>query len=183
MSGARAAVFLDRDGVINRSLVRGNVTHPPSTPEEFEFLPGVAEACQRLHEAGFPLVVVTNQPDVARGATSRSAVEELNDLVRAVLPVLDVLCCFHDDADDCECRKPKPGMLHEASKKWNLDLSRSFLVGDRWSDIVAGQSAGCRAVLIDTPFSRAERCNPDGRAADLSGAVEWILTLSRRRDV
>lgn len=176
----RPAVFLDRDGVLNHTFERGGVTHPPATPEEFEFLPGVEAACRRLHEAGFVLVVVTNQPDVARGTQTRAGVEALNDLVRQALPVRDVLSCFHDGPDNCACRKPRPGMLLEAARRWGLDLTRSVLVGDRWSDVVAGQAAGCRAVLVVTPHSGAERCRPDHRAADLSEAVEWILHPSNR---
>src|SRR4051812_29820475 len=140
MSPLRPAIFLDRDGVINKTVVRGTVTHPPGTLEEFEFLPGVLEACVRLSEAGFALIVVTNQPDVARGIQQRDRVEAMNDLVRSRLPVLDVLACYHDSADHCSCRKPKPGMLLEAAQRHGLDLARSFMVGDRWSDIVAGQA-------------------------------------------
>src|SRR6185295_16411680 len=97
--------------VINRNFLRDGVTVPPMTPQEFELLPGVSDAARRLRQAGFVLVVVTNQPDVARGATTRDRVEQINDLVRAALPVEDVLCCFHDRGDGCECRKPLPGML------------------------------------------------------------------------
>ena len=113
--------------------------------EEFELLPGVADAVRRLRAAGFPLVVVTNQPDVARGTQTREGVEAINEHLRAELPILDVLACYHDSGDDCACRKPKPGMLLEAARRWRLDLRRSFLVGDRWSDVIAGQAAGCRA--------------------------------------
>ena len=175
----RPAVFLDRDGVINRTILRGQVSHPPASVEEFEFLPGVAEACRRLVDAGYPLVVVTNQPDVARGRQTRAGVEAINGLIRGSLPVLDVLTCFHDTPDHCACRKPKPGLLLEAAQRWCLDLPRSFLVGDRWSDVLAAQAAACRSVLIDTPYSGGERCRPDHRARDLGEAVDWILHLSR----
>ena len=170
------AVFLDRDGVLNRTIVRDGVTHPPASLAEFELLPGVRKALRRLADAGFKLVVVTNQPDVARGSQTRETVEEMNDLLRRTLPVLDVLVCYHDNADNCACRKPKPGMLLDAAERFGLDLARSYLVGDRWSDVAAGQAAGCRAsVLIATPFSGAERCKPDFVAADLGEAVAWIL--------
>jgi D-glycero-D-manno-heptose 1,7-bisphosphate phosphatase len=173
------AVFLDRDGVINRVFVRAGVTHPPAHPAEFEFLPGVAAAAGRLREAGFALVVVTNQPDVARGTQTAAGVEALNDRVRAALPVLDVLSCFHDQGDGCACRKPKPGLLLAAAGRWVLDLKRSFMVGDRWSDVAAGQAAGCRAVLVETPYSGRERCRPDHGVADLAGAADWIIQLTR----
>ncbi|MBI1915741.1 MAG: HAD family hydrolase [Planctomycetes bacterium] len=173
----RKAVFLDRDGVINRNIVRGNVTHPPDRVEDFELLPGVLETAQRLVRAGFVLVVITNQPDVARGKQKREVVERMNDIVRSALPVLDVLACYHDGSDHCPCRKPKPGMLLEAARRWDLDLERSFMVGDRWSDVLAGQAAGCRTVLIADPYSGAERCRPDHTAAALPAAADWILTF------
>ena len=104
--------------------------------------------------------------------------EAINAKMTAELPLLDVFACFHDTADKCPCRKPKPGLLLDAAAKWNLELNTAFLIGDRWSDIVAAHAAGCRGVLIDTPFSNAERCNPDHRAADITGAVDWILATA-----
>jgi len=172
------AVFLDRDGVLNRALLRDGVSSPPRDLSEFELLPGVSEATRRLSRAGFALVVVTNQPDVARGTQTRARVEQMNDILRAQLPILDVLTCYHDDDAECPCRKPRPGMLHEAARRWRLDLPRSFMVGDRYSDVLAGQAAGCRTVLIDQPYSRRDRCNPDACAPDLAGAADWILTFS-----
>jgi D-glycero-D-manno-heptose 1,7-bisphosphate phosphatase len=178
-SSLRPAVLLDRDGVLNRVFVRGGVTHPPAHPGEFEFLPGVAEALGRLGAAGFSLAVVTNQPDVARGTQTRAAVEALNDRVRRALPVLDVLSCYHDSGDNCLCRKPRPGLLLEAAARWGLDLAASFLVGDRWSDVEAGRAAGCRTVLVQTPYSGRERCRPDHCVRDLPEAADWILRIAR----
>ncbi len=172
----RPAVFLDRDGVLNRAFVREGVPHPPAGPDEFELLPGVPEALGRLAAAGFALVVVTNQPDVARGIQTRERVEEMNARLRAALPLLDVLTCFHDGPDECACRKPKPGMLLEAARRWRLDPGRSFMIGDRWSDVAAGQAAGCRALLVDRPYSGRTRCCPDHCVADLSEAADWILS-------
>src|SRR5262245_16168636 len=115
-------VFLDRDGVLNRTYERGDgITHPPDHLGEFEWLPGVPDAAQCLANAGFALVVVTNQPDVARGVQSRERVEEMHDYLRRELPLLDVLVCYHDNGDGCSCRKPKPGMLLEAARRWPLD--------------------------------------------------------------
>jgi D-glycero-D-manno-heptose 1,7-bisphosphate phosphatase len=173
----RAAVFLDRDGVLNSVFLRDGATHPPACVEEFALLPGAAEAVRRLH-AGFALVVVTNQPDVARGTQTREGVEAIHERLRTELPMLEVLACYHDDSDGCDCRKPKPGMLWEAAQRWQLDLRRSFLVGDRWSDVAAGQAAGCRTLLVETPYSSRERCRPDRCVRDLSEAAEWILTHS-----
>src|SRR5262249_22579924 len=102
--------------------------------------------------------------------------------VRAALPVLGVLTCYHDAGDGCACRKPRPGMLREAARRWALDLGRSFMVGDRWSDVVAGQAAGCRAVLGETPHSGRDRWQPDHCAAGLPGAADWILSFTDRGD-
>lgn len=181
MSKRVRAVFLDRDGVLNQTYVRDGVTRPPSSLSEFEFLQGVPEAVRRLADAGFALVVVTNQPDVARGHQRRDRVEEINDYLRRELPLLDVLACYHDNGDGCACRKPKPGMILEAARRWNLDLPRSFLVGDRWSDVLAGQEAGCRAALVVTPYSDRERCAPDCCVADLPAAADWILGFKDER--
>lgn len=171
----RRAVFLDRDGVVNRTFVRDGTTHPPRDLAEFEFLTGVVEATQRLADAGFALVVVTNQPDVARGTQTRAGVEAIHNHVRAELPVLDILSCCHDVGDDCACRKPRPGMLREAARRWNIDCRKSYLVGDRWSDVEAGRSVGCRTVLLETSYSLRERCQPDVCVTDLSAAAAWIL--------
>jgi D-glycero-D-manno-heptose 1,7-bisphosphate phosphatase len=179
MSSLRPAVLLDRDGVLNRVFVRDSVSHPPAHLGEFEFLPGVMEALARLDAAGFALAVVTNQPDVARGTQTREGVEALNDRVRRELPVLDVLTCFHDNPDGCACRKPRPGLLLEAAARWGLDLPGSFMVGDRWSDVEAGRAAGCRAVLVEMPWSGRERCRPDHCVRDLPEAADWILGQRR----
>ena len=170
------AIFLDRDGVLNRTAIIEGVPHPPDSVHDLELLPGVVEAVAQLTQLNVPLIVVTNQPDVARGTQTRQAVEEINAALRAKLPQLTAFyCCFHDTADNCPCRKPKPGLLIEAAAAYNIDLPRSFMVGDRWSDIVAGQAAGCRSILIDLPYSKAENCNPDFRAADLAEAARIIV--------
>jgi D-glycero-D-manno-heptose 1,7-bisphosphate phosphatase len=168
------AVFLDRDGVLNRTVVRDGVTHPPDSLAEFELLPGVPEACARLAAAGWRLVVVTNQPDVARGLQSRENVEEIHAHLRTVLPLDDIRACYHDGPDQCDCRKPRPGMLLSAARELDLDLQRSFLVGDRWSDVVAGQSAGCVSLLVETPYSGRAKCQPSACVPDLSAAADWI---------
>ena len=145
----RPAVFLDRDGVINRSIIRDGRPHPPASLEELEILPGVQQALRALKDAGYCLVVVTNQPDVARGITSRALVESMNDRLKSELPLDAILTCFHDGVENCACRKPKPGLLIGAARDLRLDLSASFMVGDRWRDVEAGQNAGCRTVFID----------------------------------
>lgn len=177
------AVLLDRDGVINKTFLRDGVSHPPDHLGDFEFLPGVLAATRRLAEAGWPLVVVTNQPDVARGVQTREAVEAMNRHVLEHLPVLEVFTCYHDSHDGCSCRKPKPGMLLEAAQRWRFDLGRSIMVGDRWSDVAAGQAVGCTGVLVVTPHSGKERCRPDHCVQDLAEAAAWITETFSRRGV
>jgi D-glycero-D-manno-heptose 1,7-bisphosphate phosphatase len=135
----------------------------------------------RLADAGFTLIVVTNQPDVARGTQCRQRVEEINARLRAELPLLDVRTCYHDNADGCGCRKPRPGLLFQAALDFGLDLRRGFMIGDRWSDVEAGRVAGCRTVLIDTPYSGRERCRPDRCVRDLVEAADWIICLIREK--
>ena len=177
----RPAVFLDRDGVLNRCTVQNGVPHPPSSTQEVEILPEVPEAMGRLAARGLPLIVVTNQPDVARGTQRRETVEAINRLLCERLPITAVRTCYHDTSDNCACRKPKAGLLIEAAAAYNINLSRSFMVGDRWSDVAAGQAAGCQTFLIDLPYSQGQRCSPDHRVSDLGGAVEIILRRLEER--
>lgn len=172
-------MFLDRDGVLNRAPIRGGRPLSPSRLEDVELLPGVPEACARLHDGGFGLIVVTNQPEVARGGLSRDAVEAIHEFLRGRLPLDDVRVCHHDDGDGCDCRKPKPGLLLAAADAWDIDLGRSFMVGDRWRDIEAGRRAGCKTVFIDYGYDEPRPEDVDFKADSLLGAAEWILTGSR----
>ena len=171
----RPAVFLDRDGVLNRTTVRGGTPYPPGSVAEVEILPGVPEALARLRARGLPLIVVTNQPDVARGTQSQAVVEEINQVISRRLGVTAVYACYHDNADHCDCRKPKPGMLMRAAREHGLDLPGSFMVGDRWGDVAAGSAAGCETLLVNMPYSECHRCSPDHTVADLAEAAEVIL--------
>lgn len=174
-SRLRPAVFLDRDGVLNRTTVRAGTPCPPGSLAEVEILPGVENALRRLRERGLPLIVVTNQPDVARGTQKQAAVEEINTFLARSLGVTAVYTCYHDNTDDCVCRKPRPGMLDRAAQEHGIDLTRSFMVGDRWGDVAAGAAAGCTTLLIDMPYSQTARCTPDFKVADLAEAAEIIL--------
>jgi len=172
----RRAVFLDRDGVINRAVVRAGRPYPPRELEEVEIVPGVPEALQRLRDAGFDLIVVTNQPDVARGTTSLAAVERINVYLRSTLGLDTILTCVHDDVDGCACRKPRPGFLLQMSQERGLSLARSFMVGDRWRDIETGRNAGCRTVFIDYGYDeRWPGDIADHVCASLSEAAQWIM--------
>jgi D-sedoheptulose 7-phosphate isomerase len=177
--GMRPAVFLDRDGVINRAVVRDGKPLPPSGLDELEILPGVASALRDLKAQGFDLYVITNQPDVARGKQTRGAIEAMHRTLASSLPIDDIFVCYHDDNDDCDCRKPKPGMLFEAQRKHNIDLTRSFFIGDRWRDIDAGHNAGCKTILIDYGYRERKPAQaPDATVRSLREAADWIMRSS-----
>jgi D-glycero-D-manno-heptose 1,7-bisphosphate phosphatase len=175
----RRAVFLDRDGVVNRALVREGKPYPPPTLADLRLLPGVREACRMLREAGFALIVVTNQPDIARGIAKAGEVGEMHSRLRRFLQLDDVRVCPHDDEMRCECRKPKPGLLLEAAQAWNIDLSASFLVGDRWRDVEAGHRAGCQAIFVDYGYQERQPDGPFLRVRSLLEAANWILRTVR----
>lgn len=173
MTEARArAVFLDRDGVLVGSDVVDGVPTPVAEPQ---VLPGVLEACAELRSAGFRLVMVTNQPDIARGRISADHVALVNDRLRSALNLDDVRVCPHDDAEGCECRKPASGMLLAAAGDHNIDLSASVMVGDRWRDIQAGHNAGTRTVFVDHHYQEKQNVEADLVVSSLIEAVPVIV--------
>ncbi len=172
---SRRAVFLDRDGVINRAPVRDGKPRPPESVAALEVLPGVAGALEQLKKAGFMLIVVTNQPDVARGATTREVVETIHARLIDTLPIDRFMVCYHDTADGCDCRKPRAGMLLACAKELQIDLSESYMVGDRWRDIEAGRRAGCRTLFVDHGYSEEPPRDYDFRVASLAEAASVIL--------
>jgi D-glycero-D-manno-heptose 1,7-bisphosphate phosphatase len=171
----KRAVFLDRDGVLNRAIVHDGKPYPPSNVSELEILPGVEEALAALRKAGFLLIVVTNQPDVTRGTTTRDAVEAINAALGRELPIDEFRTCYHDSEAGCDCRKPRPGALLAAAAHHDIDLCDSFMVGDRWRDTEAGQRAGCRTILVDYGYQEKRPEAVDYSVASLSEAAEIIL--------
>ena len=161
--------------MINRAIVREGKPYPPATLAELEILPGVAEALGRLHAANYLLIVVTNQPDVARGTAKKADIEQMNAQLSAQLPIDAFKTCYHDSADACLCRKPLPGALLEAAKEYNIDLSKSFMVGDRWRDIEAGASAGCKTFFINYRYAEQKPETPDFIVSSLLEAQQIIL--------
>jgi D-glycero-D-manno-heptose 1,7-bisphosphate phosphatase len=176
----RRAVFLDRDGVLNAAVVRDGRPYPPASLAEMTLLPGVEDACARLKKSGFLLIVVTNQPDIARGKAAIDEIEAINAALQARLGLDEICVCPHDDADNCACRKPKPGLLLDAAKRWKIDLAKSFMIGDRWRDVEAGRAAGCRTVFVDYGYAERRPDAPDLVAASLAAVVpDIIATLER----
>lgn len=171
----RRAVFLDRDGVINRAEVHKGKPYPPANLAAMELLPGVPIALQALRAAGWMLIVVTNQPDVARGTTSRVVVDAINAHLKGSLPIDEFRTCYHDSGDGCACRKPLPGALLAAAREHDIDLKRSFMVGDRWRDVEAGQQAGCKTFFIDYGYAEMQPESFDYKVQSLQEAAIIII--------
>jgi D-glycero-D-manno-heptose 1,7-bisphosphate phosphatase len=172
----RRAVFLDRDGVINESIVLDGKPCPPATIDETVLVSDASEALKQLKQLGFLLIVATNQPDVRRGTTSRENVEEIHGFLRSQLPLDDFFVCYHDDRDDCSCRKPLPGLVFQAAVQHEIELRSSYFIGDRWRDIDAGAVAGCRTILIHRSYNeRSSAFVPDTVVSSLTEAVDWIV--------
>lgn len=154
----RRVVFLDRDGIL---LDHGGTV-----------IAGVKATLDSLKAAGFDLICVTNQPDIAKGTQRRDVTDRVHHALRRVLPLSDIIVCPHDDSADCKCRKPKPGMLLSVK---DVDYARSYMVGDRWRDVSAGDAAGCTTILVGTGYGELFPVQPDKRAADLETAAQIIL--------
>jgi D-glycero-D-manno-heptose 1,7-bisphosphate phosphatase len=169
------AVFLDRDGVLNEAIVRNGKPFSPDTIEEMVIPADAPAALTRLRQHGFRLIMATNQPDIARGRLARARVDAMNDYVRGKLPLDAIEVCEHDDGDLCSCRKPKPGLLLRAAERDGIALSESFMIGDRWRDVEAGHSAGCRTILIGDGYGERFARAPDAAFGSLSEAADWIL--------
>jgi D-glycero-D-manno-heptose 1,7-bisphosphate phosphatase len=173
----KPAVFLDRDGVLVRPVMRNGVACSPRRWEEFGLMPGCAEAVRKLREGGYVVVVVTNQPEVRRGTLDPALLEQFHNRLRQEVPVDDVVVCPHDDQDGCLCRKPKPGMIRDAAGRHDIDLNRSYMVGDTVRDLGASIAAGVSFLLIDAPYNRDLEAR---RVGDLGEAARVILNHTAR---
>ena len=174
----RRAVFLDRDGVINKTVMRDGKPLPPSCFEELEIIDGVKEALDIFKKDGLALICVTNQPDVARGTQKRETVELIHKQLLETLP-LDAIYVCYEDGEAPHRRKPKPGMLLEAAEEFGIDLSGSFMVGDRWKDIEAGRRAGCKTILIDYGYGEENTVKPDKIVKSLFDSIDYIINYKR----
>jgi transaldolase len=178
MTSGRAAVFLDRDGVLTEAMTVEGRPHPLPPEAGVKLQPGAAAACRRLREAGLLLICVTNQPDIARGTVSAAAVSAVNAELATLLELDAVMVCPHDDGDGCDCRKPLPGLLLRAARSLHVDLSRSVMVGDRWRDVEAGRNAGTATIFVDNRYDERRPGGPDATAASLLDAVPDILRMT-----
>ena len=175
----KSAIFLDRDGVINHNDVRNGRPYSPTSLTDFQILPGVPEAVTALHKAGYLIIVATNQPDVGAGRQTRDVVDAMYKQMRQTVYVDDIEVCYHVDQDNCNCRKPKPGMLLNAIKRHGIDVKESWMIGDRWRDVDAGRAAGCQTVFIDYGYANEPRPeNSDIIVRSLAEAVPIVLNKS-----
>jgi D-glycero-D-manno-heptose 1,7-bisphosphate phosphatase len=166
-----SAAFLDRDGVINASSIRNGVPHPPESVQEVQILSGVFEAINLLTSHNYLPVVISNQPDVARKRIELSTVHSINEFISRETGISNFYVCPHDDSDCCKCRKPKPGLIEIATEELNIDLSKSFLVGDRWRDVAAGQALGLPTFFIDYSYRESAPNPPFVRVSSLLEAI------------
>lgn len=173
----RKAVFLDRDGVINDVVLRAGRPHPPEDVVAMQILPGVSRALVQLRALGFVNIVVTNQPDIARGKLLAATVQNIHHTMASTLAIDDFRVCPHDDSDSCACRKPKAGLLLDAAREHGIDLTQSFMIGDRWRDVEAGIAAGVRTFYIDRGYSEQKPFVYDWKVESLAEAVRVILNL------
>ncbi len=181
MFGENRAVFLDRDGVLNKAIIRDGKPYPPANLKEVVIIPGAKSALPILKGNDFFLIGITNQPDVARGIQEREIVESINNYLLHQLPILEFFVCYHDDNDNCDCRKPRPGLILQAAEKYEIDLTKSYMVGDRWKDIEAGKRAGCKTIFIDYKYDEnLIGIKPDYSVDDVSNIVKIINSDWRR---
>jgi D-glycero-D-manno-heptose 1,7-bisphosphate phosphatase len=180
--GSRA-VFLDRDGVLVIPDFRDGRSFAPKRLEDFRFYPDALQSVEALKAAGYLVLVVTNQPDVGAGIVDRSVVEAMHERLLRELPVDDIEVCYHTRQDDCECRKPKPGMITRAARRHAIDCANSIMVGDRASDVDAGRAAGCRTIFIDLGYRDENPDRPDHVVSSLGEAAAVILKLQHNHHV
>lgn len=176
----RPAVFLDRDGVLNRIVIQNGLPVGPLELREFALVNGAAEDVRRLKNADYIVIVVTNQPELASGRLDANVLKAMHVKLRAEIPVDAIYVCPHDDTKRCSCRKPLPGLLLSAARDYDIDLKHSFMVGDRWRDVEAGKAAGCRTILIEMGYSEKLHSPPDWSVTSLTTAVETILSVNYR---
>lgn len=172
----KLAVFIERDGILNEVRVEKRQQIVPVSPAEFCIKTNAIEPIQLLKKAGFKLIVITNQPGISRGYLFRRDLIMMHNKLMESFPLDDILVCPHDETDDCNCRKPKTGLFIEAVIKWNIDISRSFVLSNKWQDAEVARRIGCTSILIDSPF--IGNSHHDFIVPDIKAAVEKILKLS-----
>ena len=175
----RKAIFLDRDGTLNKAYIENGLPISPSSLNKFKIIKGVKKSINRLKKLNFLCILITNQPDVFRGKISKKTVVEMNSYIKKKIKLDDMFVCYHDNEHNCSCRKPKPGLLVKASKKWKIDLNKSFMIGDRWKDILAGKKVGCKTIFINNNYKNDKKVKADFTFKSLLKAVNKIEKLRK----
>lgn len=157
----KKAIFLDRDGIINRAEIHERKPYPPLRIGDVFLIDGIKDLIKKWHEKGYLVVVVTNQPDVGNHSVSQNKVDKINNYLKSQVNFDDIFVCYHGQREECNCRKPKIGLFLQAKEKHNIDLEKSYMIGDRWKDIVAGKNAGCTTIFIDYNYNEIKPQNPD----------------------
>ena len=173
----KKSVFLDRDGVINKVYIKDGLPQSPNSLNELKILPGVRESIIKLKKLNFICLMVTNQPNVSRKKIDKNSVIQMNNFLKNEIALDDIFVCYHDDSDNCNCRKPKPGLLSQAGKKWDVDFKKSFMIGDRWRDIQAGEKVGCKTIFLDYKYNEKKPKKPDFVSDSLLNAAHIIEKL------
>ena len=173
----KKSVFLDRDGVINKAYIKDGLPQSPNSLNELKILPGVRESIIKLKKLNFICLMVTNQPNVSRKKIDKNSVIQMNNFLKNEIALDDIFVCYHDDSDNCNCRKPKPGLLLQAGKKWDVDFKKSFMIGDRWRDIQAGEKVGCKTIFLDYKYNEKKPKKPDFVSDSLLNAAYIIEKL------
>ena len=175
----RKAIFLDRDGTLNKAYIKNGLPISPSSLNKFKIIKGVKKSINRLKKLNFLCILITNQPDVFRGKISKKTVVKMNSYIKKKIKLDDMFVCYHDNEHNCNCRKPKPGLLVKASKKWKIDLNKSFMIGDRWKDILAGKKVGCKTIFINNNYKNDKKVKADFTFKSLLKAVNKIEKLRK----
>ena len=169
------AVFLDRDGVICRTFVRNGKPYAPRNLKDFILMPNSKKSVSLLKKFGYKVIVITNQPDIGNGLVEVEEVNAMHNKLFEKTLVDDVFYCSHRQDEGCNCRKPNPGMLMDASIKHGIDLKRSFMIGDRASDIEAGLKTGCKTIFIDRHYKEPKPLHYSCKVSSLQSAVSFII--------
>ena len=172
------AVFLDRDGILNNSIIKKGKPFPPSSLKELVIPNEVKKGISLLKKERLLLIMITNQPDIARGKTNLKTVNQINSFIKKQLELDDIFMCIHDDLDNCKCRKPKTGMIEDTQFKWNIDLNKSYLVGDRWKDIEAGKKMNLKTLFLDLGYTE-KKVNADYEFKSFTEIVKQIINLKK----
>ena len=157
----KKAIFLDRDGIINKAIIKNKKPYPPTKLSEVEPILEINNFIYSWKAKGYLIIIVTNQPDVSRGTLDKNIADQINEHLSYVINFDDIFVCYHGNDNECDCRKPKIGLFMQAKEKYDIDLSKSWMVGDRWRDVEAGKNAGCKTIFVDYGYDEKQPTNQD----------------------